>query len=74
MTVAVKLSHPLYLTHTFGCIDTIQIHEKENLGLKAAQVKHMAEEKYSKLSPGTRQAIKGMIVVAKMAAKAASGV
>lgn len=50
-----------------------QVHESETMSLKAEQAKSWAEDKYNNLSPSTRKIIKGMIIVAKMGVKAASG-
>eukprot|EP00959_Pyramimonas_sp_CCMP1952_P067937 1418030-Pyramimonas_sp.AAC.1 len=51
-----------------------QVHESETMSLKAAHAKSWAEDKYNNLSPSTRKIIKGMIIVAKMGVKAASGI
>jgi hypothetical protein len=51
-----------------------QVHETETLSLKAGQAKNWAEDKYNNLSPSTRKIIKGMVIVAKLGAKAASGI
>jgi len=46
-----------------------QVHETETVSLKARHAKNWAKDKYTeKLSPSTRRTIKGVIVVAKMAA------
>ena len=47
-----------------------QVHETESLALKALRAKVKLQDKYYELSPTTRQAIKGMIIVAKLAASA----
>ena len=44
------------------------------MSLKAAHAKSWAEDKYNNLSPSTRKIIKGMIIVAKMGVKSASGI
>lgn len=51
-----------------------QVHATESIALKALQAKNWAEDRYMKLAPSTRKMLKGMIVVAKMATKAAVGV
>ena len=51
-----------------------QVHSTESIALKALQAKNWAEDRYMKLAPSTRKMLKGMIVVAKMATKAATGV
>ena len=50
-----------------------QVHAKETMGLRAKQAKEWACDEYLKLTPGTRAAIKGAVAVAKVAAKAATG-
>ena len=40
------------------------------MALKALRAKTWAQNKYTELTPSTRKAIKGMVVVAKMAAGA----
>jgi len=45
------------------------VHTKEKLGLKAMRAKSWAQAEYMKLTPGTRNLIKGAIVVTKVAAK-----
>jgi hypothetical protein len=49
-----------------------QVYTKEKVGLKAQHAKNWAKEEYLKLSPGTRQIIKGAVVVTKLAVKAAA--
>ena len=49
-----------------------QVYTKERVGLKARRAKNWAEEEYMKLTPGTRQIIKGAVVVTKLAVKAAA--
>jgi len=51
-----------------------QVHGAETAALKALRAKNWAEDKYNNMAPSTRKMIKGMIVVARIAAKAASGV
>jgi hypothetical protein len=51
-----------------------QVHSTESIALKALHAKNWAEDRYMKLKPSTRKMLKGMIVVAKMATKAATGV
>jgi len=51
-----------------------QVYTKEKVGLKAQRAKNWANDEFMKLTPGTRQLIKGAVVVTKMAVKAAAGV
>jgi hypothetical protein len=49
------------------------VHTKEKVGLKAQRLKSWATDEFMKLSPGTRNMIKGAVVVTRVAVKAATG-
>eukprot|EP00976_Prorocentrum_cordatum_P106813 1194527-Prorocentrum_minimum.AAC.3 len=51
-----------------------QVHASETPALKALRAKNWAENRYNNLAPSTRRLIKGMVVVARLAKKAAIGI
>ena len=72
-TLALELHGPTPRMQTVSTELFFQVHAKETMGLRAKQAKEWACDEYLKLTPGTRAAIKGAVAVAKVAAKAATG-